>query len=356
MEIELLDEPTTAVSVQDRAALALGSSKTEQDLKDLAAKNVAIVAIVDRAGRDQAHGAAMELKRARTTIEKVSKEAREDATKFSRAVIAEAARLVSIVEPEEVRILALRDGWDSEQARFKEEAERIERARITAIHERIASIKGYHALALECRTADRVQILLDKMEAAWVAFDHEADFAEFGAEAQQAYIATTAALTAIIEQKRTEDAERAAIKAAQLAEGARLAEVKAAQAAEAKKLADERAAFEAEKAAMRASQAAEQAAAAAKEQAARAQEEAQQRQAKEAADRAAYEAAISVEVVRPVIDAAMVQIFGEAPAEEPKYCVPTDRDLVIAVAATFQVDFITALGWMESIDFHELNR
>lgn len=361
MDIELLDEPTTALTVQDRAALAMGSSKTEQDLKALAVKNVSIVAIVDRAGREQAHGAAMELKRARTAIASTAKTARDDATKFSRAVIDEEKRLIAIIEPEEVRILSLRDAWDSEQARIKEEAERIERQRITAIHERIGSITAYHALALECRTADRVHILLEKMEAAWVAFDHETDFAEFGAEAQSAYIATSASLAAIIEQKRIEDAERAAVKAAQAAEAARLAEERAATEAAAKKLADERAAFEAEQAAFRATQAAAQASAKAEREAA--ERAAAEQKAKDEADAAAreleaYAAAISAPVADVQVDVATVEpapVFADTVVSvtAPR---PRDKDMVNAVADAFNVDYITALDWMESIDFHELNR
>jgi hypothetical protein len=71
-----------------RAALALRTSKTEQHLITLAAKHTGIVEIKDKAGRDQAHSAAMELMRARTTVAETAKTAREDATKFSQAVIA----------------------------------------------------------------------------------------------------------------------------------------------------------------------------------------------------------------------------------------------------------------------------
>lgn len=53
-----------------RAALALKSTQTEIDLRALAVKNASIVKVVDKAGRDQAHGAAMELKRARVGIQK----------------------------------------------------------------------------------------------------------------------------------------------------------------------------------------------------------------------------------------------------------------------------------------------
>ena len=216
MNVELLDaEPSTALTAESRAALALNASQTEQDLKALAIKNVSIVSIIDKADREQAHGAAMELKRARTSIEKVSKEAREDATKFSKAVIAESARLISIVEPEEVRLIGLRDEWDNVQELIKLEKERVERVRITTIHERIAEIRGYHALALECRTAERIQSLMVRVAALWVALNPEEVFQEFADEALAVYDATYDRMTELHAQKFADEAERARIKAEQ---------------------------------------------------------------------------------------------------------------------------------------------
>ncbi|MFM2253768.1 MAG: hypothetical protein RJB68_2105, partial [Pseudomonadota bacterium] len=150
--IELLDAEPATLPVEARAAVALKSSETETQLRELASKNKAIVAIIDKPGREQAHGAAMELKRTRTAIQATGKAARDDATKFSKAVIAEENRLIAIIEPEETRLLALRDGWDTEQARIKAEKEAAERVRIMDINERIAHIQGYVSLALECRT------------------------------------------------------------------------------------------------------------------------------------------------------------------------------------------------------------
>lgn len=263
-EIELLDPEPATLTVEARAAVALKSSDTELHLIALAAKNAEIVAILDKPGREQAHGAAMELKRTRVAIEATSKAARDDATKFSRAVIEEEKRLVAIIKPEETRLLGLRDSWDEEQQRIKEEAERVERARITAIHERISQIRGFHALSLECRTSERIQGLLDKLIATWLAYDYEEDFAEFGDEAQDVYNQTHQRLTALIGQKKDEELERARVKAEQeaaaedlrkqreelaiaQAEAKRIAgEVEAKVRAAAEEMATQRANFEAE--------------------------------------------------------------------------------------------------------------
>lgn len=263
-EIELLDPEPATLTVEARAAIALKSSDTELHLIALAAKNAGIVAIIDKAGREQAHGAAMELKRTRVAIEATSKAARDDATKFSRAVIEEEKRLVAIIQPEETRLLSLRYDWDEAQAAIKAEAERVERARIMAINERIVGLRSYVNLALECRTSERIQGLLDKLVAVWLAYDYEEDFAEFGDEAQDVYNQTHQRLTALIGQKKDEELERARVKAEQeaaaevlrkqreelaiaQAEAKRIAgEVEAKVRAAAEEMATQRANFEAE--------------------------------------------------------------------------------------------------------------
>ncbi len=230
MELMDIEEVQTApktelVPVAERAALALKSDNAEKHLKELASKHASITVVKDKAGREQAHGAAMELMRARTAVEKASKEARDDATKFSRAVIAEAARLVAIVEPEENRLKAARDAWDQEQARLKAEAEAAERARVLAITERIAAIKNFVMLANNCRTAERVAELQAKLGAIQV----DDSFAEFVDEAMFAHAHAVSHLTRVHGEKLDEEAraaaekaERERIKAEQAAEAARL--------------------------------------------------------------------------------------------------------------------------------------
>lgn len=384
MEIELLElevkasEPTTALTVQDRAALALASSKTRTDLIALAEKSKTITEIKNKAGRDECHSAAMKAADARILIAKTGKAARDDATKFSKAVIAEENSLIALIEPEEKRLLGLRDAWDAKIAAEKAERERIERERVLAITQRIADLRGYVALALECRTAERVQALLESLTAKWMAFDFEADFEEFGDEAQQAFDATKARLQEVFEGKQAEEAERARIKAEQEAAAARLAAERAeldrqrAEQAERERLAAEaRAKEEAEAQARRDAETAElqrqreafeaeQAAARAKAQ--RLQDE---RDAEDARLRAAWlegqqalaeqraalerkqaEAAPAEEVnaVQTEPPAPIVEMVAEpAPAadESSDEASPTDDD-VIAVAARALCD---AFGW-----------
>ena len=214
---EVQTAPKTELEPIERAAIALESTKTEQHLMALATKHQSITVVKDKAGREQAHGAYIEVMRARTAVEKAAKDAREDATKFSKAVIAEAARLVAIVEPEEARLKEARDAWDAEQARIKAEAEARESARVLAITERIAAIKAYVVMANNCRTSARVVELQVKL------CDTEmTGFEEFEAEALMALADTEAHLNRVLANIREQEDEAARIKAEQEAEAARL--------------------------------------------------------------------------------------------------------------------------------------
>lgn len=243
MHIDMIEPTETALTVQDRAKLALGSSKTEADLKALATKNVSIVAVIDKAGREQAHGAAMELVRARTAITKVGKTARDDANKFRDAIIAEEKRLVEIIQPEEVRLIGLRDEWDEEQARIKREAEEKERARILAITDRIREMSGLVVLAAGCRTSDRASAFLERLNTSHTSFD----YAEFGSEADATYAACYKRIQDLVDAKLAEEAELAASELKRQQEAAALAAERIALAAERAAIAKEREAIEAAK-------------------------------------------------------------------------------------------------------------
>ena len=345
---EIAEKTTTKlVTVEQRAALALGTTQTEKDLRALALKNVSIVEIKDKAGREQAHGAAMELVRTRTAIKKVSKEARDDATKFSKAVIEEENRLIAIIEPEEDRLMGLRDGWDNEQARIKAEAEAKERARITEIHEGISGIRAYVAKGIAICTSSGLQDLIDRLVQASEDTADKHFYAEFIDSAQMAFDETLVRLQEMrdqriadeLERQRVRDeatkvaAERAAFeseRAAAQAEMDRAAELVAAtvakQQAEAKAQADalaaERAAFEAEKAAANAVET-----------------------AKLAAERAAADAA-DFELKRAAMEAAVITIpqIAAPTVTEPTPDTevhPNDADVVhVAVSG-----LCNAFGW-----------
>ncbi len=133
--------PVTALALPERAAVALGSAKTEADLLALVEKSKDILLVNSKDGREQAHRMAMDLQTARTTITKTGKLAREDATAFSAAVLAEERRLIAITDAEEKRVFKLRDDFDAIEKAKKEEADRIERERVAAINTRVQEIR-----------------------------------------------------------------------------------------------------------------------------------------------------------------------------------------------------------------------
>lgn len=213
---EVIDAPTapttdlTTLPPADRAALVLNSTKTEADLKQLAESLKAITLVNSPAGREQAHALAMTARGARTTIEKLGKAARDDATKFSKAVIEEQDRLISIVEPEEKRVKGLRDAWDAAEAARKEAEAQKERDRIAAHQAVIERIKSYPGLAREARTADMASQLLAKMHA--IDID---GLEEFKDAAVLELMRADKSIIEIIGAKQATEAEQARIKAEQ---------------------------------------------------------------------------------------------------------------------------------------------
>ena len=223
MSTEVLDEPkvSTALTVTARAELALNAKQARIDLAAQVKKSENVREVKNAAGREEAHSYAMALVKSRTTLEKAAKATREDATAFSKAVIALEKDLLSITTPEEVRLLALRNAWDEARAAEKAEAERLERERITKIHLRIADIRAVVGLANAAKTAECADLL-----ARLAAYQNEG-FEEFSEEAAIALAETFATVFDIHAAKVAEDAERTRIRAEQEAERRRLAEERA---------------------------------------------------------------------------------------------------------------------------------
>jgi hypothetical protein len=145
--------------------------------------------------------------------------------------------------------LALRDAWDEKVAAEKAQKAAEERARVIKLTGEIAAIRSMLTLAQSARTAARVEALLDKLIADWA---NATDFQEFAGEALEAYNATHAGITALMETKRAEEVEAARVKLEAEAAAKKVKDDREANEAAAAKLAEERAAFEAEKAALKA--------------------------------------------------------------------------------------------------------
>lgn len=171
----------TALTVVERAAVALGSSKLEGELVALAAKSADIVEIKNAAAREQCHSAMMALANTRTGITKAGKAARDDANAFSKAVIAEQDRLVGLIEPEESRLRGLRDGWDEEREAEKEAARAAEAARVERLRGALQALRDI-PLSMVGRSAADISAVFTSMQSRELS---KQDFGEFMAEAAQ---------------------------------------------------------------------------------------------------------------------------------------------------------------------------
>lgn len=194
----------TQLTLPERAAVALGAPRYEQEIRELVAKTVTITEVKNKDGREQCHGAMMTLKNARVAIEKAAKAAREDATAFSKAVIAEEKRLVALAEPEEARLQALRDAWDAEIEREKKAKAAAEKARVDGIRKMIDEIKAVPTESVGRSSAD-LTATVELMEMHEITLEQ---FAEFAGEVEMAKIAALAKLRGMRAAQQAHEAEQ----------------------------------------------------------------------------------------------------------------------------------------------------
>ncbi|MEM5429373.1 hypothetical protein [Cupriavidus oxalaticus] len=293
---------STELTLPQRAAVALGSADHEAKLKELAAKHADIVEIKNPAGREQCHGAMMVLANARIAITKAGKEARDDATKFSKAVIEEEKRLIAIIEPEESRLRTMRDDWDAEREREKQAKAEAERQRIADLHYQIARIREWVTVATGRKPDEVAEIIQDvtntPIDASFEEFQGQAQLAKdetldklreihAAAVAREEEAARLKAEREELARLRAAEEERQRVAAAERAEEERKA--REAYEAEQARLAEERAAQEAELRAQREAHERQLAAERAEADRIAREEEAKARAEREEADRVARE-------------------------------------------------------------------
>lgn len=383
MQIENNNTSITTLPPAQRAAVVLKSDVAEKELRAMIERTSAITNVVDMNGRKEAHAAGMSIKNARVAIEKAGKEAREDATAFSKAVIAESARLAAITEEEEARLFGLRDAYDAQMAAEKAEKERIEAERKATIMAKISDITSLPVKYASANSTILHGVLADLANIEII----EHTFQEFTDEAKTAVDTTAHALLTMrtaAQQREAEEAERQRLAelARQQAEADRLElqRLREKQAEEDRVRAEEAARVERERAAER------QAAAAAQAEADRiaAQKLAEEKAAKEALERqlaemqAKFQAAeeekraaaqlerdhaealemnaawkpaadpVAVEQAAAVLETELeVQtevVIEDAPSR------PTDVDIASAVASHFNVPLLDAARWLTEID------
>ena len=209
----------TTLPPAERAVVALGSSALEIHLNDLVKKHADITAIANKDGREQVHAAAMVLRKQRTTIAAAGKGARDDAAKFCKAVIDEEKRLIGLIEPEEDRLIKLRDDWDAEREAEKQAAIAKEAARRKHIEEMIDAIRNTVFVSPRESSAS-IEAIIAATEALDVS---EASYEEFAPAAARAKAEALESLRETLDLAKFNEADQARIKAEQEAAAAQLA-------------------------------------------------------------------------------------------------------------------------------------
>ena len=398
-----MTEQTNALTLPQRAALALNSQEYERKIIELSQASKSITEITNADGYQQCHAARMALKRERVAIEKDRKAACDDAQKFTKAAIAEERRLIALIEPEEERLQAIQDEWDrkkEEERRAKAEAERRRvaalQARIDEIRDQALDLAGLSAAdigerfkALDALVIDdsfqelrqqaegakattliRIgsahrQALAAEEESRRLAAERE-QLAREKAEQEAAAAAERARLAAererLAEEQRRQqeeaDRQEQTRKEAAVAEQRRLealrAEQEAAAQAERDKLAAERAEADRIEAERKAQREAEEARLAAE----RAEVERQQQQLRQDQERARQEAeAAAAQAQEPEPEAPTpTPVMPFAAAEPEKPWRPTDEAILQVLSTTYNVPRLLVLSWLGDMDLQQLAR
>jgi hypothetical protein len=274
------------LTVPERAAVALGAAEHEKSLIELSKKYSDIVEIKNKAGREQAHAAYMTLKNARIAIENAGKDARDDAVKFGKAVIAEEKRLIEITQAEEARLQKLRDAWDAAVEVERHAKLAAEKARVDAIRKRIAEMQSIPSMLVGKQSAT-IAAAIEGLEAVQITLE---DFAEFAGECEVAKISALSKMGEMLSAQLAHEAEAKRLQA----EREELARLRAEQEERERIAAEERVAQEAKDRAARLEQER-------RDREVREQEEAESREAQRLAqeaidaERAAHEARMAAE-------------------------------------------------------------
>ena len=344
----------TALTVVERAAVVLQSDKAAAELAALAQSTVGITTITNNAGRAECHSAAMRAADARIAIEKTGKDARDDATKFSKAVIAEEKRLVAIIEPEEKRLKAIRDEWDAKVEAEKEAKRRAEAERISGIQRRIDAIKEV-PMSVQFDTLESMRNAVS-----WLAsVEIDESFAELRFAAEDARGASIDRLRIMVESKEKAEEEEAKRRAEKEESDRLAAEERARIDAEKAALAEARRKLDAEKAEQDRLMAEQRAREKAEADRIKAEEDARmaEERAQLAKMRAEFEAKQQAEAEKErkaADDRKLAEELRVRLAAINSLVPPTAQQIISMVAEYFAIsDTDTAIRWMADPNLHE---
>jgi len=217
---------TEIIPVERRAVLALDSDKTASRIAEEVAKTADIVACNDKPGRELVHKAAMRHRDIRLSIQRASSAAREDAVALQKAVIAEEKRLVSLVQPEEDRLISIRDGFDAEQERIRQAAIQAEQERVRRMEMEMAMYRDIPINYVQSSSAE-IALGIEKAAGAIPALEYKGD------EEQRMQAYRAGAIAKLEEMKAAAEAREEAERQAAEARSAEEARIKAEREAEA---------------------------------------------------------------------------------------------------------------------------
>lgn len=363
---------TTELAPIERAKTVLAYDETKARLAELAAKSERIVEITTPAGYQEAHRARVELKTTRVEVTRRGKEAREDATAYSKAVIAAEKELIAVIEPEESRLQALQDDFDAKAEAARQAKIKAEQDRVAAIQNRISNIRTAPMRFLD-QSSEALRRSLADLQAIVIG----EEFAEFVPVAETAKVEAiehTDRMIAAAEMREAAEAQRAAEAAAKAEvdriEAERLAaeraELERQQAEFARQLADEalarkqreeieQAELQRQRDELRAQQEAAAKAQAEAEAAQRAAQEAQ-RKAEEDARRAELERQREAERVEREAAEARAEAARKQAAEATAARIAAEiANATLREAAEEAVGLLTELGEGENITTRKLS-
>jgi hypothetical protein len=211
-------EQQTALTLPERASVALGSPAHEVKLRELVLASAAILSVTNKDGRAECHTAYMALKNTRVAINNTVEEVTEDAKKFTKAVKTEAQRLIEITAIEEARLQKLRDDYDAAEQARKDALIAAERARIEAIQADIEKIRMLPTTQTNSPSGD----LFDVLDCIKALVCTPERFAEFLPNAEQAKAGVIETLQGMFDAAMERERIAAEAEAARLAELARI--------------------------------------------------------------------------------------------------------------------------------------
>jgi hypothetical protein len=342
-----------ALTLPQRAAVVLHSAECEERLKKLAVASVSILAITNSDAYKQCQAARMALLKERTGIEKDGKAAREDATAFNKAVLAEERRLIALIQPEESRLAALQETWDAAREREKQAKVNAELKRVADLQERVAELRGNPNLSASSGSALIAEHLKDLqsivVDSTFQEYEQQAlDAKDAGIKRLQdlhaAAVAFEAEQARVVAEReelarlRAEQAERQAAERVRIAEEERLAK------AERDRLAAEQAATARAEAELLQAERAELARQAAEQRRIEAQKAAEL-----AAERAAFEREQAAVRAREEAEERKRQEAARLAAMEK----PSDAELIEVLAEHYSVPDAKVIEWLLAMDLSE---